>query len=126
MAQEENSDQQNLQASCPRCGGMVDVIFKFCPLCGLEMKPRVDVATPGIVPGEKFPELSPKAQQALIEFEKRFELLQSKTKDFPKIKFGEPDPSIIRLAYWLIGLTILGVIGCAIFLGRFLSHYVNR
>ena len=126
MTQEEKSDQQNLQAPCPRCGGMVDLIFKFCPLCGLEMKPRVDIAASDIVPGEKLPDLSPKSQQALMEFEKRFALLQSKPKDSPKIKLGESDPSIIRLAYWLIGLTILGVIGCAIFLGRFLSHYINR
>jgi hypothetical protein len=126
MKQDDKSDQRNLQAPCPRCGAMVDVIFKFCPLCGLEMKPRVDVASSDIISGEKLPELSPKAQQALIEFEKQFALLQTKTKDSPKIKLAESDPAIVKLAVVLIALTILGVIGCAIYLGRYLSHFINR
>jgi hypothetical protein len=107
----EQPEEQTFEAPCPRCGRLVDVMFKFCPACGLEMKARMVAAASDVAPPEKAKELSPEAQRALAAFENQFEDLKKK---HAASKFANPPASFsvdYRVVAVLIALTLLGLFG---------------
>jgi hypothetical protein len=121
MEPPEKIDEQGMQAPCPRCGQQVHVIFKFCPFCGLVMKPRVEEAKSSVLPQERVRTLSPESKRKLMEFEKQFQELQAKREKksgkTPRLNFSEP--SIVRTAIILGILILLGFIGCCYILVKF-------
>lgn len=128
MDTQEQPDETTLEAPCPRCGNMVDAIFKFCPHCGLEVRVQIVEAKSDVVETDEIKKLSPEAQQKLVAFEQQFEALAQKMKTSPPRSRGLDfaDSSITRFAVILGVLILLGVIASWYIISQFINSMSGR
>lgn len=121
----EKPEEKTYEAPCPRCGRPVDVMFKFCPACGLEMKARMVELASDIAPPEKMKELSPEAQRVLAAFENQFEDLKKK---HANTKFKNR-PTSFNVNYWVVAalvvMTLLGLFGM-MYVFRYYINLIDR
>ena len=114
----EKPDEQTLEAPCPRCGEIVDVMFKFCPHCGLVMKARIQKTE--ILPADELNKLSPGAQRTLAEFERQY-------KELEKQRGPARPPSLTAdIDYRIIAGVALLVVVMLIVLWKLLMHFITK
>lgn len=130
------STQEKLPgAPCPKCGERVASSFKFCPYCGHAMpiaapeaeKPRTPVLpSPLAAPqpeaaGQNQKDISPEAQRALDEFDRKFE-------EMKRIRASRPDKlktSSMSDNKAMITVFVAGMLIFLLLIGYFMTNFAK-
>lgn len=123
------------QATCPKCGERVASNFRFCPFCGQAMPPAARVAVTPAIPGLSSPvaappdetarqnqkNISPEAQRALEEFDRKFEEMKRTRASKPaKLKTSSMADNKAMIAVFAAGMLIFLLI-----LGYFMTNFAK-